>query len=43
MIQAQGLLEDMNSTKTTASEPASTSGAPNPNFRLPSLLDEPDD
>jgi transitional endoplasmic reticulum ATPase len=43
MIQVRVLLEDMNSTNTSASDPAGTGGAPNPNFRLPSLLDEHDD
>lgn len=43
MIQTQSLLEDMDSTQTTASAPSGTSAAPNPLFRLPSLIDEPDD
>jgi transitional endoplasmic reticulum ATPase len=43
VTQVQGLLEDMNSTEITTPGSSSTAGAPNPNFRLPSLLDEPDE
>lgn len=34
---------DFASLFTTASAPSGTSAAPNPLFRLPSLIDEPDD
>lgn len=43
MVQTQSLLEDMNSTQAAVSQSSSTSAAANPQYRLPSLIDEADD